>query len=123
MSSLQAGDTFVLADSHLWIVLSDPNKNAGKFIFVNLTSDVLRAGIHCELSVGDHPWIVKKTYVNFGDAMEGTPESESRLLALIGRGVTKHDPLSQELLSRIVAAGKITKALSRKLKTYLPGSA
>ncbi len=41
MSSMQAGDTFIMGDGgHLWVVISDPAKHDGTFIIVNLKTTV-----------------------------------------------------------------------------------
>jgi hypothetical protein len=118
---MQAGDTFLLGGGHLWIVLSDPSAHAGCFVFANLTSDYLRAGTHCELNSGDHPWVKKKCYVNFGDAYEVTPVEEARMAAFITSGaITRHVPLGPAILQKIVAAAKTSKALPKILKKYFP---
>jgi hypothetical protein len=118
---MQAGDTFLLGGGHLWMVLTDPPLHAGFFVFANLTSDSLRAGTHCELNFGDHPWVKKKCYVNFGDAYEVTPANEVIMTSFIESGaITRHVPLAQTVLSRIIAAAKTSTALPKNLKKYFP---
>jgi len=116
---MQLGDTFILASGHLWMVLSDPSAHAGSFVFANLTSDARRAGTDCELNCGDHPWVTKKCYVNFGDAKEVTPLHEAAMVPFIAtKIITKHFPLEPAVLHRIVAAAKVSKALAQNLKKY-----
>ena len=118
---MQLGDTFILGQGgHLWIVISDPGKHAGKFIIVNLTTDVFRAGKDCELNPGDHQWITAKSYVNFGDAREVSPKEEAKIVAYMAAGtIKKHFPMNSVILQKIVAAGKQSKALPTGFLAYL----
>jgi hypothetical protein len=69
---MKVGDTFLWflggRKEHLYIVLTDPNQNDGKFVAVNITKST-----HGEksftLRAGDHPYIVTDSDVNFGDAI------------------------------------------------------
>lgn len=116
---MQAGDTFIIANAHLWMVLSDPSSHGGCFVFANLTTDSRRAGTDCELNCGDHPWVTRKCYVNFGDAYEVTPEHEARMAVFIAsNGIVRHLPLEPAILQRIVAAAKVSKALAKNLQKY-----
>lgn len=119
--AIQLGDTYYWKDGgHLWVVISDPAKHCGEFVAVNLTTDVFRAGKECELNVGDHKWISKKTYVCFGDAMKLGPKEESNLQAQIAIGTMKmHSPMNPSVLAKVIAKGKITKSLADDLKAYL----
>jgi hypothetical protein len=118
---MQLGDTFILGQGgHLWIVISDPAKHAGKFVIVNLTTDVFRAGKDCELNPGDHQWITAKCYVNFGDAREVSPKEEAKIVTHMGTGaITKHYPMKLAILQKIISAGRQSKALARGLLLYL----
>ncbi len=114
---MQLGDTFVI--DHLWIVVSDPAKHAGKFIIVNLTTDIFRAGKECELNPGDHQWIKQKCYVSFADAREVSPKEEAKISAYMTAGtITKHFPMNPAILQKIVAAAKQSKALAVGLRKY-----
>jgi hypothetical protein len=121
LASIQVGDTFLLApDGHLWVVISDSATHAGCCIIVNLTGDVFRAGKECELAIGDHQWITKKTYVSFGDARKVTPKEEAAISKLIASGAVKrHHPMKSSVLQKIIGAAKTSKAMPEELKSYL----
>src|SRR5712664_1838063 len=97
---MQLGDTFILGQGgHLWIVISDPARNAGNFIIANLTTDSRRAGTECELNKGDHHWVTQKCFVNFGDAREVSPKEEAQIVAYMAAGtIKKHFPIDQKVL-------------------------
>jgi len=117
MSAIQIGDTFLI--QHLWIVISDPTKNSGSFLIVNLTTDKLRAGGTCELRRGDHEWITKTCYVSFGDAREVDPEKEIKLLDLMKCGrITKHFPVNPAILQKIIRAARESKSLPIGFRKY-----
>jgi hypothetical protein len=119
MSSFEFGDTFTLANAHLWIVISDPNAHSGNFVIANLTSDSRRAGTECELNKGEHPWVIKQSFVNFGDAREVTPVEEAKMIVFVGtRDVRQHSPLDPAVLQKIVTAAKSSRALALNLKKY-----
>jgi hypothetical protein len=114
---MQLGDTFVIR--HLWIVISDPAKHSDKFIIVNLTSDKNRAGTDCELNVGDHEWITKKTYVSFGDAREVGPKEEVKLIENMAAGtIMKNFPMKPTVLRKIISAARASKALPTAFRCY-----
>lgn len=119
--SIQLGDTFYWKDGgHLWVVISDPDDHCGVFVTVNLTKDVFRAGKECELSIGDHRWIVQKTYVSYGDARLWGPKEEANLAAQIVLGTMKmHSPMVNPALGKIIAIGKKSKSLPENYKKYL----
>jgi len=111
------GDTFLI--DHLWVVISDPAKNGGKFVIVNLTTDKIRAGEECALSPGDHPWIIKKSYVSFGDAREVGPKEEAELTKHITSGkIKRHFPMGHSVLRRITATAGRSKALPTILRCH-----
>jgi hypothetical protein len=118
---MQPGDTFTLGPGgHLWIVISDPVKHTGKFIIVNLTTDVFRAGKECELNPGDHQWITKKSFVSFGDAREVSPKEEAQIVAYMAAGIiTKQFPMNPTILQKIIGSGKQSKALPVGFRKYL----
>jgi hypothetical protein len=118
---MQLGDTFLfnVEKAHLWIVVTDPSKNSGSFIIMNLTTDSWRAGTDCELNIGDHPWIREKCWVNFGDAQEVTPIEEAKMMAYMGSGlISQNHPMSALILAKIAAVAKTTKALKIKYRNY-----
>jgi hypothetical protein len=119
--SIQLGDTFYWKDGgHLWVVISDPNLHGGEFVIVNLTKDVFLAGKECELNPADHKWIIAKTYVYYGKARKVALTEAAKLLEQITLGtIKKHLPMAAHVLSKIITAGKTSKAISEDLKAYL----
>ncbi|SRR5258708_37898817 len=123
---MKLGDTFLMHTSasrfirHLYIVISDPAKNAGNFIAVNITGDRFRTGEECVLDAGDHPWIKKKSFVAFADALEITPAHDRRLQKLIvSKKIVLQPSVSSEVLERIVTAAKVSTAIAENYKKYL----
>jgi hypothetical protein len=118
---MQLGDTFVMGQGgHLWIVISDPACNSGEFIIVNITTDLSRAGKECELVPGDHPFITDPSYVTYGDARRVSRQQEALLVQAIKSGaITRHAAMRPTVLSKVVAAGKISKALPVGYRAYL----
>jgi hypothetical protein len=105
MNELRTGDTLRVTDpngsydSHLWIVVSRPETDNDNVLIVNLTSWRCDKDQACVLDVGDHPYIRKKTCVNYPDSKI---VSSQQLDALIQSGhLEKHDPVTMELLERI----------------------
>ncbi len=119
--AIQLGDTFYWKDGgHLWVVISDPAAHGGEFVIVNLTKDVFVAGKECELNVGDHKWISMKTYANYGKAKKLGPQEEANLIKQIAAGTIKmHYPMGKAILAKIVAAGKVSRAIPIELIPYL----
>jgi hypothetical protein len=104
----------------LWIVISDPAKNNGDFVIVNLTTDLYRAGSDCEMNVGEHQWIREKCYVSFGDARKVTPKEATQIQLLITQSqIQQHYPMQPAAINKIVAAGLKSKALATELKALL----
>jgi hypothetical protein len=123
---MKLGDAFLMAvppsyqTPHLFFVISDPQKHNGNFVIVNITGDEFLAGKECILEVGDHPWITKKSFVAFGEALEITPASKTKLQALFtAKKITAQPGLKPEVLARIIEAGKKSKAIETGLKKYL----
>jgi hypothetical protein len=122
---MKLGDTFLMRTpgysvDHLWIVISDPSLHSGTFIIVNLTTDVARASADCELIPGCHPWVVKKCYVNFADALKITPELEGNIAMLRAtKAVLPHDPLDPKIVATIIQVAKKSKAFPPTFRIYL----
>ena len=74
---MNAGDTFLVAlpgtsyDSHLWIVISDPDADAERIVIVSLTSHRADKDQACLLRVGDHPYVKHDTCVNYREEIKG----------------------------------------------------
>jgi hypothetical protein len=122
---MKLGDAFLMSvppnfdRGHLFFVISDPSKNSGTFIVVNVTGDKIRAGKECPLVKGDHPWITKESFVTFTDAMEITPELAKNIDALMGTTIKSQPPLAPAILTKIVEAAKTSKAIPIAFKKYL----
>jgi hypothetical protein len=71
---MKIGDTFIWyppgdRKEHLFIVLTDPALNDGKFAAFNLTKS-LGGPMALTFQIGDHPYIIKyPSDVNFGDSL------------------------------------------------------
>jgi hypothetical protein len=122
---MKLGDAFLMSvppnfnQDHLFFVISDPARNNGTFIIVNITGNELRAGRECVLVPGDHPWITKESFVAFADALEINPARAQMIDALIGTRVKLQPSLTAAILARIVNAGKQSKAIAVDYKKYL----
>jgi hypothetical protein len=66
---MKAGDTFTLkdksADSHLWVIVSDPAVDAERVLFVSMTSYDLTKEKVCLLDFGDHPFVKRRTCIAY----------------------------------------------------------
>ena len=118
------GDTFRLADSkdavaHLWIIITDPQKNDGDVLAVNLTT--LRDHTEdesCVLDKGDHPFIRHKTAVNYGDARRWRI---SKINQALEEGKLLMDrPVTPGVLRKILKGAKESKFLREHSKRLLP---
>lgn len=105
MSTLNTGDTLLVAnpggsyDSHLWIVLSKPELDQEHILLVNFTGWRPDKDQACILDKGDHPYLTKKTCVNYADSKIVTAEHIGKLVR--SRDLTKHIPVALALLERI----------------------
>jgi len=101
---VNGGDTLIIPvpsaslDSHLWMVISDPSQS-DRCLLVNLTSWRADKDQACVVNPGEHPFISKKSCVNYRDA-KWCPTADLDALLASNR-INKHDPLSPELLKRI----------------------
>jgi hypothetical protein len=122
---MKLGDAFLMSVppnfdcDHLFFVISDPEKNGGKFIIVNITGDEIRAGTECVLVLGDHPWITKKSFLTFTDALEITPAIRQNIDALMGTTIKPQPCLKKDILTKIVEAAKASQAIPVEFKKYL----
>ena len=105
---MNAGDTFLIPlpgtslDSHLWMVISDPMRDPEHVVLVNLTSWRADKDQACIVLPGDHPYLTKKSCVNFrGSKVQRVSDLESLLTS---SQLTSHAPLSTALLARIRCA-------------------
>jgi len=102
---LKTGDTLRVKeaglsyDAHLWIVLSKPELDSLHVLIANLTSWRADKDQACVLEPGDHPYIKKRSCVNYADSKIVTVRAIETLLQ--ERLVEKHTPVSVPLLERI----------------------
>lgn len=102
---VRGGDTFLVEepgtsyDSHLWIVLSDPNIDSDSVLIVNLTSWRADKDQACVLDAGDHPYVKHRSCVNYTGAKVVTAAHIERLLS-VGKLVS-HSPVDPGLLAKI----------------------
>jgi hypothetical protein len=102
---VKAGDTFFLTDravdTHLWVVVSDPEKDAERVVLVSVTTYEHHKEAVCLLDIGDHSTISHKSCIAYNEARMTT------LGTLIGLQDGGHlnlqAPVSAELLARIRA--------------------
>jgi hypothetical protein len=122
---MKLGDTFTMAVpprfriSHLFLVISDPLRHDAGFVTVNITTDFIRAGEECVLCVGDHPWITKKSFLSFRDAILIDAQKEESIQGLVGTLVTVHEPLTEIVLKKIVDSAKNSRSMPQTLKSFL----
>ena len=101
---MNAGDTYIVplpdtsVDSHLWVIISDPSQSDAVLI-VNFTSWRGDKDQACVLDKGDHPYISRRTCVNFRQA-KVCAAAQLDELARAGKMVHR-EPLRPEILQRI----------------------
>jgi hypothetical protein len=122
---MKLGDAFTMAVpprfhiSHLFFVISDPLQHRAGFVVVNITTDHIRAGAECALSVGDHAWIKKESFLSFRDAMLIDAKTEASIHGLVGTLVSLHPPLTETVLNKIVDSAKSSRSIPQALKAFL----
>jgi hypothetical protein len=101
---VKAGDTFLnpLAgtsfDSHLWMVISEPS-DVEECVIVNFTSWRQDKDLACVVEIGEHPYITKRTCVNYPGAKRQRVSDLEQLIA--ANHLESREPLSPELLQKI----------------------
>jgi len=102
---MNAGDTLIIdepgtsLDSHLWIVISDPEDYPEEIVLVNFTKYRPDKDQACILERGDHPFISQRTSVEYRGAKTASAKELQTLLD--GGQISSHKPTSPELLERI----------------------
>lgn len=113
---MNAGDTFFLkggaADRHLRVIISDPNIDPDRVIFVSVTSFDITKEEACLLHVGDHPFVKHKSCIAYWSATEAPRVA---LLELREAGqLTANIPVSSEVLDRIRRGASLSRDIKRK---------
>jgi hypothetical protein len=122
---MKLGDAFTMAIpprfqiSHLFFVISDPLKHDAGFVVVNITTNHIRAGQECVLDVGDHPWIQKKSFLSFRDAMLIDAKKAASIQGLVGTLVTMHPPLTEKVLNKILDSARTSRSMPETFKAFL----
>lgn len=104
---MRPGDTLIIAepgtslDSHLWIVISDPEVNPDKVVLVNFTKYRADKDQACIVERGDHPFLSQKTCVEYRGAKTVPAKALQDLLD--GGQILPHSPVSPGLLEKIRA--------------------
>jgi hypothetical protein len=99
---MRAGDVFRftnIADIHVWMIISDPGRDASKVLMVSFTTWQPYLDQACVLEAGDHPFVVHKTVVNYARAKVVT-DAQLESLRRAGR-LQPLEALSPQLLARI----------------------
>ena len=112
---LKAGDTFISVrvfgvPAHLWIIISDPTQD-DRVIIVNINTFRQGSDQTCILRAGAHPFVRRKSYVNYRWARR---VKRDRLSELLRTGKCKwRSPVRSTLLAR-VQQGAGTSAYMKK---------
>jgi hypothetical protein len=119
---MREGDAFFFVDvpdRHLWIIISNPEIDADRVLFLSLTSlDVTKENV-CVILPGEHPFITHQTCVYYRDIKEA---SLITLLRLRDAGRLRlTDPVSAELLRRIREGISLSKEVKFKYIEFLIG--
>jgi hypothetical protein len=99
---VRAGDTFLVAlvaDEHLWMVISDPEIDPQRVLMVNFSSWKPYHDQACIVEPGEHPFVIRRSCVNYPEARLTTSEVLERLIAV--NQLFPRQSLSAELLARI----------------------
>jgi len=97
---MDAGDTFRRQyGSHLWVVVSDPAKDAEQVLIVNMTTVRRFHDPACVLNVGDHPFVKHPTYMNYRESRIVTNSELDAQLA--GGQIILEDRVDESIFQRI----------------------
>jgi hypothetical protein len=104
------GDTFLLANSginnHLLIIISDPAQDSNRIVMANFTSWRADKDQSCIVKVGEHRFITRRSCVHYGEDRLITLAAYEQLLA--SRSLSPHDPVSGDLLKRILDGAAVS---------------
>ncbi len=99
---MRAGDAFRfvgIADIHVWLIYSDPDRDPGKKLIVSFTTWQPHLDQACILEAGEHPFIVHRTVVEYPRTRLVT-DAQLEQLRMAGR-LQLLDPLSPALLAKV----------------------
>ncbi len=118
---MKLGDTFVWSPggrrAHLYVAVTDPNKNGGHFVAFNLTKS-RRGPKALTFKIGEHPFITKyDSDVNFGD---GIIVSTVRIQnAITCERAFSHAPMQMAMVERIARFAKGNPAVSGEIEKLI----
>lgn len=112
--TLKSGDTFLLPlpknSTHLFVVISNPQESPKEILIVPIMSWRVGKDESCILELGDHPFVVHKSYINYHSAQKCEAE---RLEPHISDSQFKPlEAVSDKLLARIRQGADLTMYLS-----------
>jgi hypothetical protein len=98
---MEAGDTFLLSqvDDHLWVVLSDPDRDADRVLVVSVTTWRDGKDPACMVERGEHPFVTHRSCLAY---VEARVLSRDNFFTFKDGGLLKsHQRVSPELLARM----------------------
>jgi hypothetical protein len=117
---VRAGDTFlvaVAADEHLWMIISDPDVDPQRVLVVNFSSWKPYHDQACIVEPGDHPFVIRRSCVNYPEARVTDADVLERLRA--ANQLFPRQPLSPELLARIRRSARASRLRLEHLQVLL----
>jgi hypothetical protein len=99
---VKAGDTYLVAlvaDEHLWMIISDPALDPDRVLMVNFSTWKPYHDQACVVDRGDHPFLKHRTCVNYPEARVTTVAALEHLVT--ARQLFPQPPLSEDLLRRV----------------------
>lgn len=114
---MEAGDTYRFGrGGHLWVVVSDPAKDAANVVVVNMTTD--RGNDNsCILHPGDHPFVRHATCMCYDKAYLVSNADLERHVS--SNTVRLQERVSAEVLERIRAGAAVTEQIPIGCKQVL----
>lgn len=110
------GSTF--QSNHLYVVISDPAKHAGKCVLVNVTTQRATSDTTCVLAAADFPSFIRHaSVVNYSDALLAAQASIEKIIQ--SGEVRSHPEMDVVVLRRIVKGALSSPAFPTGLKKYL----
>lgn len=120
---MNGGDSFFLYapevhnTSHLWVVLSDPERDPENVLVVNITTWKHDHDDACILERGDHPFVIRRTCVNYGAAR--TLKLEQITEQAAKGGIKLQEPFNPEVLQRMRTGATRSEHLALKHRQLL----
>ena len=106
----EQGETFLLAkagiNDHLFIIISDPSADPNRIVMANFTSWGGDKDQSCVVEVGEHRFIKVRSCVYYGEDRLITLTQYEQFLA--SGQLATHDPVSNDLLKRILHGAAVS---------------